>query len=128
MRILQRSDEGSASVQLAIILPIFMALLMLIVQFALYFHAEHITAAAAAQAVATAGVEGGTSDDGRAEAERILHDTAAGFLQDPAIHVERDGRSATVRISGRVMAVVPFLHLTASSVARVPVETLTGAK
>ncbi|MEY9889264.1 Flp pilus assembly protein TadG [Catenulispora sp. MAP5-51] len=110
----------------AIVLPAYMALLMLIVQAAIYFHAEHITAAAAAEAVATAGVDGGTGDDGRVEATRILSATASGFLLKPAVEVTRDPTLATVRISGQVVSLLPFIHLTASSVAHGPVEKLTA--
>lgn len=110
----------------AITLPAYMMLLMLIVQTAIYFHAEHITAAAAAEAVATAGVDGGTGDNGRAEATRILSATASGFLLNPAVEVTRDQTLATVRISGRVVSLLPFVHLTASSIAHGPVEKLTA--
>ena len=120
-------DTGSGSVEFAIVLPAFMALLMAIVQMAVYFHAEHITVAAAAEAVATAGVDGGTSDDGRAEATRIVSATASGFLSNPAVHVTRDAKVVKVQVSGHVVSVVPFLHLTASSTAYGPVEALTGA-
>jgi len=113
-------------VEHAIALPAYMALLMLIVQAAIYFHAEHITAAAAAEAVATAGVDGGTRDDGRAEASRILSATSSGFLLHPSVAVSRDQTLATVRISGRVVSLLPFIHLTASSVAHGPVEKLTS--
>ncbi|WP_194891975.1 TadE/TadG family type IV pilus assembly protein [Catenulispora pinisilvae] len=112
--------------QYAITLPAYMALLMLIVQAAIYFHAEHITAAAAAEAVTTAGVDGGTEDNGRDEATRILSATASGFLLNPAVEVSRDQDLATVRISGRVVSLLPFIHLTASSVAHGPVERLTA--
>lgn len=120
-----RRDAGSVSVEYAIVLPAYMALLMLIVQAAIYFHAEHITAAAADEAVATAGVDGGTGDDGRTEATRILSATASGFLLNPTVEVTRATTVATVRISGQVVSLLPFVHLTASSVAHGPVEQLT---
>lgn len=120
------NDRGSASIQIMIIMPIVMTMLMTIIQLAMYYHAEHVTAAAAAQAVATAGADGGSRDDGRAEAERILHDTATGLLQHPTIDVQRDGDQAVVHISGQVTSLVPFLHLTATATARGPVETITG--
>ncbi|MEY9859755.1 Flp pilus assembly protein TadG [Catenulispora sp. GAS73] len=119
-------DAGSASVEHAIVLPAYIALLMLIVQAALYFHAEHITAAAAAETAVTAGVDGGTGDDGRAEATRILSATASGFLLHPSVEVTRAPTLTTVRISGRVVSLLPFVHLTASSVAHGPVEQLTA--
>lgn len=119
-------DAGSASVEHTIVLPAYLALLMLIVQAAIYFHAEHITAAAASEAAVTAGVEGGTGDDGRTEAARILSATASGFLLKPAVEVTRAPTLTTVRISGRVVSLLPFVHLTASSVAHGPVEQLTA--
>ena len=120
-----RRDAGSVSVEHAIVLPAFMTLLMVIVQAAVYFHAEHIAAAAAAEATATAGVDGGSGEDGRTEANRILSATASGFLLHPTVEVTRVQTLATVRVSGRVVSLLPFVHLTASSVAHGPVEQLT---
>lgn len=118
-----RGESGSATVQMAIVMPLLMLMLTAIIQFAVYFHAEHIGQAAAAQAVSTAGTETGNADDGRAEAQRILEKLAAGFLLHPNIKATRNAGDATVRVSGTVMSVMPFVHMRVAAVAHGPVET-----
>ena len=118
-----RAENGSGAVQLAIVMPLLMLILTAIVQFAVYFHAEHIAQAAAAQAVSTAGTEHGSAEVGKAEAQRILNKLSSGFLLAPSVDVSRNVGDATVRISGTVMSVMPLLRLHVASVAHGPVET-----
>ena len=120
-------DDGSTATQVAIVTPVLMLVIMAIIHFAVYFHAEHIVQAAAAQAVSTAGAEHGDADDGRAEAQRVLDKLASGFLQNTDVEVARGATDATVRISGAVVSVMPFLHLHVAAEARGPVETAVTA-
>lgn len=103
-------------------MPLLMLLILVIAQFALYLHATHVAQAVAAQALSVARVEGGTAAAGQAEAEQLLRQLAAGPLHAPEVRVSRDAVAARVRIQGEVMAVIPFLHLTASGTAGGPVE------
>ena len=104
-----------------------MLLILLIAQFALYLHAAHVAQAAAAQALSVTRVEGGTAATGRADADQVLHQLAAGPLRDPQVTVTRDAVAAHVHIQGAVTAVIPFLHLTATGDADGPVERFVPA-
>ena len=121
------ADDGSSTVELAVVTPVMMLMLMVIVQFAVYFCAMHVAQAAAARAAASTGREHGQTGDGTSEAHRILRAVGAGFLTAPDVTVARTGNLTTVRISGTVVSVVPFLHLKVASVARTPNEALTTA-
>lgn len=121
------ADDGSSSVELVLVTPAMMLVLMVIVQFAVYFCALHVTQAAAAQAAAGVGSEHGRADDGTSEAHRILGTVGNGFVVGPNVAVTRTARVTTVRISGTVVSVVPFLHLKVASVVHTPNEVLTTA-
>jgi len=121
------ADDGSSTVELAVVTPVMMLMLMVIVQFAVYFCALHVAQAAAARAAASTGREHGQTDDGTSEAHRILRTVGTGFLSATDVAVARTGNLTTVRISGTVVSVVPFLHLKVASVARTPNEALTTA-
>ncbi|WP_194906238.1 TadE family protein [Catenulispora rubra] len=121
------ADDGSSMVEMVVITPVMMLVLMVIVQFAAYFCALHVAQAAAAQAAAGTSSEHGHTDDGTSEAHRILGAVGAGFLTATDVAVTRTATLTTVRISGAVVTVVPFLHLKVSSVARTPNEALTTA-
>lgn len=121
------ADDGSSTVELAVVTPVIMLVLMVIVQFAVYFCALHVAQAAAAQAAAGTSREYGQTGDGTAEAHRILGTVGTGFLTATNVAVTRTVALTTVRISGSVVTVVPFLHLKVASVARTPNEALTTA-
>ncbi|MBS2547449.1 pilus assembly protein [Catenulispora sp. NL8] len=121
------ADDGSSTVEMVVITPVMLLVLMVIVQFAVYFCALHVAQAAAAQAAAGTSSEHGKIDNGTSEAHRILGTVGAGFLTATDVAVTRSATLTTVRISGTVATVVPFLHLKVSSVARTPNEALTTA-
>jgi len=121
------ADDGSSTVELAVVTPVMMLVLMVIVQFAVHFCALHVAQAAAARAAASTGREHGQTDDGASEAHRILRAVGTGFLSATDVAVARSATFTTVRISGTVVSVVPFLHLKVASVARTPNEALTTA-
>lgn len=121
------TDDGSSTAELAVVTPVLMLVLMVIVQFAVYFCALHVAQAAAARAAAGVGREHGRTDDGVSEAHRILGTVGSGFLTAPDVAITRTATLTTVRISGTVVSVVPFLHLKVASAARTPNEALTTA-
>ncbi|MYT27486.1 MULTISPECIES: TadE/TadG family type IV pilus assembly protein [unclassified Streptomyces] len=120
-----RVDRGAASTQLVLVIPVLLLLAMLIVQFALVWHARHIAQYAAQRALATARAQHGSAADGRAQAARSLVALGSRTLTTPSVAVERTTTQTTVRVRGTVMAVVPGLHLHASGTAAGPTERLT---
>jgi len=121
------ADDGSSTVEMVVITPVMMLVLMVVVQFAVYFCALHVAQAAAARAAAATSIEHGYTEDGTSEARQILGTVGTGFLTATDVAVTRTATLTTVRISGTVMTVVPFLHLKVASVARTPNEGLTTA-
>ena len=121
------ADDGSSTVELVVVTAVMMLALTVIVQFAVYFCALHVAQAAAAQAAAGVGSEHGHTDDGTSKARRILGTVGTGFLTGTDVAVTRTATVTTVRISGTVVSVVPFLHLKVASVVRTPNEALTTA-
>lgn len=120
-----RGDRGSATTQLVLVVPALLLLALLIVQFALVWHARHIAQYAAERALAAARVEGGTGADGQTQARRSLAALGSRVLTAPSVTVNRTTTQTTVRVGGRVMAVVPGLSLHASGTASGPTERIT---
>jgi hypothetical protein len=102
--------------------PLLLFMLMGIVQFAVWSHAEHVAQAAAAQALAAARVDGGTAAAGTAQARQLLAELASGPLRDPEVDVSRTATAVTVRITGTATPVVPLLRLPVRAEAAGPVE------
>lgn len=120
-----RSDRGSATTQLVIVVPALLMLALLVVQFALAWHARHIAQYSAERALAAARVQHGSAAGGRGRGVRALAQLGSRVLTSPSVTVRRTSTRATVRVQGVVMPVVPGLHLTASGTASGAVERVT---
>ncbi|MFD7712134.1 TadE/TadG family type IV pilus assembly protein [Streptomyces sp. NPDC059786] len=122
-----RGDRGAASTQLVLVVPALLLMALLVVQFALTWHARHIAQYAAQRALAAARTEDGTAADGRAQARRSLAALGSRVLTSPSVTVERTAAQTTARVNGVVIRVfpVPGLVLHASGTASGPTEKIT---
>lgn len=109
--------------QVVITAPALLFLLMLIVQFGLMFHARNVAEQAAQEGVAAARRFDGTAEQGRANALQLLAALGDGTLKDRDVQVSRTSGTASVTVTGTVVAVVPGLSLTVTERASGPVET-----
>ncbi len=118
-----RDDEsGSAATELVIIMPAVMLLIMLVVQFALYYHGANVATAAAQDAVRAARVEAGSVGAGRNRADALLARSGSGTLEGAEVSVSRDGRRLHVEVTGEVASVIPGVHLHITRDADGPIE------
>ena len=122
MRRRLHGEEGDAVTETVILVPVLLLLIMTIVQFGLWYHAEHVVQAAAQEGVRAARTEGSTGDEGKARAEQFLAATGASVVDQPDIVVTRDGQHASVRVTGTVVSVIPGVHLDVHSEAVSPTE------
>jgi Flp pilus assembly protein TadG len=118
-------DRGAVTTQLVMVVPALLLMALLVVQFALVWHARHIAQYAAQRALAAARVEHGSAADGRAQARRSLAALGGRVLTRPSVAVERNPTQTTVRVRGTVIRVVPGLTLHASGTASGPTERIT---
>lgn len=115
-------EEGDAVTETVILVPVLLLLIMSVVQFGLWYHAEHVAQAAAQEGVRAARAEGSTSNDGDARTEEFLAATGASIIDRPIIVVTRNAQQASVKVRGTVVAVIPGLHLEVHGEAASPTE------
>jgi Flp pilus assembly protein TadG len=118
----RRHDEGSATVQAVLTVPLLGLLVFTIVQFALYFHALQIAQTAANQGLDAARVAGATDSAGQARSDAYLAALAGGVLHDGQARVRRTAGRVEVHVTGTAEQVVPFLRLPIGVTATGPVE------
>lgn len=119
---MRTSERGSATTEVVLLTPVLLFLVMLVVQFGLWYHAEHVAQAAAQEGVRTARLEGGTADAGQTRAADFLAQLGSTIVQEPVVTATRDGETASVSVEGRSVAVVPGFSLPVSAKASSPVE------
>ena len=120
-------DDGYSILEAAIVLPVVFGLLMLVVQWAIVWHARNVAEAAAQEGLRTTEAYTSTADDGRADTLHFLAQVAPHALPDPQVTVTRDATTATVRVHAPVMTLIPFGHFTVDETVSGPVETYVSA-
>jgi Flp pilus assembly protein TadG len=105
-----------------ILVPVLLLLIMVVVQFGLWYHAEHVAQAAAQEGARAARAEGSSSDEGKARAEHFLTATGGSVIDQPSVVVTRGADHASVVVTGNAVAVIPGLHLGVHARADSPTE------
>jgi Flp pilus assembly protein TadG len=119
-------EAGVSTLEAVLVFPALLLLLMLIIQFAVWYHASDLATAAAQDGTRAARVEGATASDGAAEANQLLDQTGRSILQGRQVVVERTADMTRVQVRGTCIELVPFLHLPVRAVAESPTERFRG--
>jgi Flp pilus assembly protein TadG len=119
-------EAGVSTLEAVLVFPALLLLLMLIIQFALWYHATDLATAAAQDGARAARVEGATASDGALQANQLLDQTGRSILQGRQVTVERDADATRVEVRGTCIELVPFLHLPVHAVAESSTERFRG--
>jgi Flp pilus assembly protein TadG len=109
-----------------IIVPVFLAALMVIVQASMWYLARQAALAAARQGADAARVLHAPAGAGRAAALQFARTAASGYLLNP--QATPQGSTATtvqITVSGKVPDLIPGMVISVSQVAQAPVEQFT---
>ena len=117
-----RGEKGSAVTETVLLTPILLFLVMLVIQFGLWFHAQHVASAAAEEGARAARAEAGSADAGRDRAEAFLDQAGPTIITDRTVTATRNADIVTVEVRGRSVNVVPGFTLTIEASASSPVE------
>lgn len=122
-----RSERGSVSIELVILLPALFAVMFLGMQAALFYHARTVAIAAAEEGARAAGAETGHESTGVAAAAAFVA-TAGGddVLQEATATANRNPTTATVTVTGFSLSVIPGWRPAITQSASVPVERVTA--
>ena len=121
-----RSERGSTSVQMVILMPVLFLVMFLGMQAALLYHARTVAIAAAQQGARAAGAETSSAGDGIAAATSFV--AAAGgsdVLENASVSGSRSATQATVTVQGAALSVIPGWSPIVQQSATVPVERIT---
>jgi len=117
-----QADRGYNLVETVIIVPVIIVFTMLVVQFAMLWHARHIAQAAAAAAARAAAGYSADAAQGRADAAGYLAQVAPNLLSQATVTVDRGAATVTVAVHASALSVIPFGSFSVDERAAVPVE------
>jgi Flp pilus assembly protein TadG len=103
------SDErGTASLELALVVPTLMLLVLGVLQFGLWYHAQSVVQSAALEGARVAAAEDGSGGAGRARALELVGEG----LGDAAVQTDAsasvDPEASRVRVTARLRTLLPF--------------------
>lgn len=124
-----RSDDGSMSVEIAILFPALLLLVTAIVQYGLWFHARSVALAAAQEGAAAAASYQAAPDSGADRARAFLDAHAGDTLSD--IEVEQSAPATgqvAVQVTGHAISLLPGIAgPSVTQSAEAPLERFTVA-
>ena len=114
------------SIELVILLPALFAVMFLGMQAALFYHARTVAIAAAQEGARAAGAEQGRESDGVGAADGFIAEAGGdGVLTGTSTSADRTATTATVRVTGFSLSVIPGWKVRITQSRTVPVERLT---
>ncbi|WP_285702430.1 TadE family protein [Microtetraspora sp. NBRC 16547] len=105
-------DRGATVIELAMIMPIVLAVVLLVVQLTLWFHGRQVADAAAregARLARAAGTSEGWQGDAEAKAEQIVRAVGPKILKNATARAWERGDQRGVEVTGSAVQVVPLL-------------------
>ncbi|MEU0516815.1 TadE/TadG family type IV pilus assembly protein [Streptosporangium sp. NPDC006007] len=110
-------ERGAAVVELAMIMPVVLAAVLLIVQFALWFHGRQVADAAAREGARLARIDTESwQGDATDRAERVLKAIGPKLLDGATVTTWEEGDRRGVEITATAVQVVPLLPSTTFTV------------
>ena len=125
-RALVRDERGAVSAELVIATPLLLLLIMGVIQFALWQHAEHIASAVAQQGVAVGRLQGETAAAGEDQARSVLDQLGSGVLTGSDITATRTATTTTVTVTGHAESLLGIFTLPVIATAVGPTEPDVG--
>ncbi|MFF4773004.1 TadE/TadG family type IV pilus assembly protein [Microtetraspora fusca] len=108
----RRGERGATVIELAMIMPIVLAVVLLVVQLALWFHGRQVADAAAregARIARAAGTSGDWQAAAEAKAEQIVRAIGPKILSGATARAWERGDQRGVEVTGSAVQVVPLL-------------------
>ncbi|GAB3962020.1 pilus assembly protein [Actinoallomurus acanthiterrae] len=119
-----RADRGASTLELALLTPILLLVILLVVQFAMVYHARHVALAAAQSGARVAREQGGGDWKGQAEAKarEYIQQIGPELLTGVTPQAGGDQNQRWVTVTGTAVRVVPFLTLHVTQRSGGPIE------
>jgi hypothetical protein len=122
-----RRDDGALTLSYVIIIPVFLAGIMVIVQACVWYLARETAIGAARQGADVARTAHPPPGRGAQAAVIFARQAAPGFLLEPSASAAGSSAATVrIRVTGRVPSLVPGMVLTVSEVVTAPVERFTA--
>jgi Flp pilus assembly protein TadG len=118
-------ERGAVSAELVIATPLLLLLIMGVIQFALWEHAEHIATAVAQQGVAVGRLQNESAAAGQQQAQSVLDQLGPSVLTGTTITATRTEQMTTVTVTGHAESIIGLFSLPVKATAAGSTENYT---
>ncbi|WP_189243319.1 TadE/TadG family type IV pilus assembly protein [Planobispora rosea] len=106
-------ERGATVVELAMIMPVVLVVVLLIVQFALWFHGRQVADAAAREGARLARIDSESwQGDAEARADEVIRAVGPKLLEGATVTAWEEGDRRGVEVTATAVQVVPLLPAT----------------
>ncbi len=106
-------ERGATVVELAVIMPVVLVVVLLIVQFALWFHGRQVADAAAREGARLARIDSESwQGDAEARADEVIRAVGPKLLEGATVTAWEEGDRRGVEVTATAVQVVPLLPAT----------------
>ncbi len=103
-----RRERGSVAVELAIVAPALMLLVLGVLQFGLWYHAQNVVETAALEGARVAAAEDGTVGAGENRALEVVRDGLGKAAEDRGATASVGEETARVRVTAELSGLLPI--------------------
>ena len=103
-----RRERGSVAVELAVVAPALMLLVLGVLQFGLWYHAQNVVQTAAQEGARTAAAENGSAETGQARALELLQEGLGDAGQNEEAAASLDQDAAHVVVTAEMPGLLPI--------------------
>jgi Flp pilus assembly protein TadG len=103
-----KNERGIASLELALVAPALMLLVLGVLQFGLWYHAQEVVQGAALEGARAAAAEDGTIAAGRDRAIKVLHEGLGSVATEEGASASVGPDIAQVRVTARLRGLLPI--------------------
>lgn len=107
-----RGERGATVIELALLMPVILAVVLLVVQFALWFHGRQVADAAAREGARFAratGASDGWQSGAEAKARQIIQAVGPKLLSNAQVQAWEQGDRRGIDVTATAVQVVPLL-------------------
>jgi len=110
-------ERGTTSLELALVAPVLMLLVLGVLQFGLWYHAQNVAKTAALEGARVAAAEDGSAGAGSARALAVLGQGLGGAAVSPGASASLEPDAARVRVTATFRALLPIPGLSSFSIS-----------
>ena len=103
-----KREHGSVALELAIVAPVLMLLVLGVLQFGLWYHAQNVVETAALEGARVAAAEDGTAGAGRTRALEVLQEGLGQAAEDEGATASIDQDAARVEVTAQLPGLLPI--------------------